>query len=265
MDFGIYRANLTQNLGGVGSAWPPPKLPASCNEREERYRRPRPSSRRQTRAKCFFSLALAVWSTSLSFTCPLCGSRVVRGRQRGPSRSLSIPTERCARRARNSIARRPSRIACGWVPRCSMPEMPPKPWSITDRRPMGRSHRIRLYSKGWRARSLPTAMLRPRRHAGKTVRRSSPRPPATRACLAVCTALATICAPGTRAAVETALTSASDAAPRRLYADWLTAQPDDADRQRARELFVHDAKHWPCHARDHNSEWLQRAQAALSR
>ncbi|WP_031357394.1 tetratricopeptide repeat protein [Caballeronia sordidicola] len=81
-------------------------------------------------------------------------------------------------------------------------------------------------------------------------------------------ALATIGAPGARAAFETALTCASDAAPRCLYADWLTAQPDDADRQRARELYaeiVHDAKHWPRHAREHNSEWLQRAQAALSR
>jgi len=81
-------------------------------------------------------------------------------------------------------------------------------------------------------------------------------------------ALAAIGAPGTRAAFEMALTSASDAAPRCLYADWLAAQPDDADRRRARELYaeiVHDARHWPRHAREHNSEWLQRAQAALSR
>ncbi len=80
--------------------------------------------------------------------------------------------------------------------------------------------------------------------------------------------LAAIGAPGTRAAFEIALTSASDAAPRCLYAGWLAAQPDDADRRRARELYaeiVHDAKHWPRHAREHNSEWLQRAQAALSR
>ncbi len=80
--------------------------------------------------------------------------------------------------------------------------------------------------------------------------------------------LSAIGATGTRAAFEVALASASDAAPRCLYADWLAAQPDDADRQRARELYaeiVHDAKHWPRHAREHNSEWLQRAQAALSR
>jgi hypothetical protein len=81
-------------------------------------------------------------------------------------------------------------------------------------------------------------------------------------------ALATLGAPGTRAAFEMALTCASDAAPRCLFADWLTAQPDEADRRRARELYaeiVHDAKHWPRHAREHNSEWLQRAQAGLSR
>ncbi|CAG9243474.1 tetratricopeptide repeat protein [Paraburkholderia unamae] len=73
-------------------------------------------------------------------------------------------------------------------------------------------------------------------------------------------------APGTRAAFEVALANASDAAPRCLYADWLTTQPGDADRQRARELYaeiVHDARHWPRHAREHNRKWLQRAQAAL--
>lgn len=81
-------------------------------------------------------------------------------------------------------------------------------------------------------------------------------------------ALAAIGAPGTRAAFETALASASDAAPRCLYADWLAAQPDEADRGRARELYaeiVGDARHWPRYAREHNSEWLQRAQAGLSR
>jgi hypothetical protein len=81
-------------------------------------------------------------------------------------------------------------------------------------------------------------------------------------------ALAASGAPGTRAAFEAALASASDAAPRCLFADWLMAQPDAADRNRAREIYaeiVHDARHWPRHAREHNSEWLQRAQAALSR
>jgi hypothetical protein len=61
---------------------------------------------------------------------------------------------------------------------------------------------------------------------------------------------------------------ASDAAPRCLYADWLAARSDEADRRRARELYaeiVHDARHWPRHAREHNSEWLQRAQASQSR
>ena len=81
-------------------------------------------------------------------------------------------------------------------------------------------------------------------------------------------ALAAIGAPGARAAFENALANASDAAPRCLYADWLAAQPDEADRKRARDLYqdiVHDARHWPRHAREHNSEWLQRAQTALSR
>lgn len=81
-------------------------------------------------------------------------------------------------------------------------------------------------------------------------------------------ALAAITAPDTRAAFETALASARDAEPRCLYADWLAAQPEEADRLRARELYaeiVHDARHWPRHAREHNSEWLQRARSALSR
>jgi hypothetical protein len=74
-------------------------------------------------------------------------------------------------------------------------------------------------------------------------------------------------APGTRAAFEQALSCASDAAPRCLFADWLAAQADDADRQRAQSLYAdiaHDAKHWPRHAREHNREWLERAQAALA-
>jgi hypothetical protein len=79
--------------------------------------------------------------------------------------------------------------------------------------------------------------------------------------------LAALGAPGTRAAFEQALTCASDVAPRCLFADWLAAQPDDADRQHAQTLYaeiVQDAKHWPRHAREHNREWLQRAQAALA-
>ncbi|EKZ97123.1 hypothetical protein D769_21719, partial [Cupriavidus sp. HMR-1] len=73
-------------------------------------------------------------------------------------------------------------------------------------------------------------------------------------------------APGTRDAFERALTCASDAAPRCLYADWLSRQGDAADRERAKSLYseiVHDARHWPRHAREHNREWLQRAQVAL--
>ncbi|SDC14773.1 hypothetical protein SAMN05216345_101703 [Cupriavidus sp. YR651] len=80
-------------------------------------------------------------------------------------------------------------------------------------------------------------------------------------------ALAAVGSPDTRAAFEQALACASDAAPRCLFADWLAAQPDAADRERARVLYteiVHDARHWPRHAREHNREWLQRAQTALA-
>ena len=79
--------------------------------------------------------------------------------------------------------------------------------------------------------------------------------------------LAALGAAGTRAAFEQALTCAGDAAPRCLFADWLAAQTDAADRQRAASLYaeiVHDARHWPRHAREHNREWLQRAQAGLA-
>ncbi len=79
-------------------------------------------------------------------------------------------------------------------------------------------------------------------------------------------ALAALGAPGTREAFERALTNASDVAARCLFADWLAKQTDTADRERAKSLYaeiVHDARHWPRHAREHNREWLQRAQAAL--
>jgi len=78
--------------------------------------------------------------------------------------------------------------------------------------------------------------------------------------------LAALGAPGARDAFERALTNASDVAARCLYADWLAKQSDTADRERAKSLYseiVHDARHWPRHAREHNREWLQRAQTAL--
>jgi hypothetical protein len=80
-------------------------------------------------------------------------------------------------------------------------------------------------------------------------------------------AQAALGAPGARAAFEQALSCASDAAPRCLFADWLAAQPERADRARARSLYqdiVDDARHWPRHAREHNREWLMRAQTALA-
>jgi hypothetical protein len=79
--------------------------------------------------------------------------------------------------------------------------------------------------------------------------------------------LSALGAPGTRAAFEQSLTCASDAAPRCLFGDWLMRQTDEADHRRAISLYAeiaHDAKHWPRHAREHNREWLQRAQAALA-
>jgi hypothetical protein len=79
--------------------------------------------------------------------------------------------------------------------------------------------------------------------------------------------LAALEAPGTRAAFEQALACASDAAPRCLFADWLTTQENEADRRRAISLYteiVHDAKHWPRHARTHNRDWLRRAEEGLA-
>ncbi len=81
-------------------------------------------------------------------------------------------------------------------------------------------------------------------------------------------ALAASDAAGTRAAFEQALSCASDAAARCLFADWLTARGEPGDRERAQALYaeiVHDGKHWPRHARAHNREWLQRAQGALGK
>ncbi|MDR0276208.1 MAG: hypothetical protein LBI48_12925 [Burkholderiaceae bacterium] len=77
--------------------------------------------------------------------------------------------------------------------------------------------------------------------------------------------LAAAGAPHAREAFEQALTCADDAAARCLYGEWLQTQNNDADRQRAQTLLddiLHDAQHWPRHARDHNRQWLQRAQAA---
>ncbi|TXD77611.1 hypothetical protein FUT89_22425, partial [Ralstonia pseudosolanacearum] len=66
---------------------------------------------------------------------------------------------------------------------------------------------------------------------------------------------------------EQALACANDAAARCLYGEWLLAQGNAADKARARDLFddiLRDAKHWTRYAKDHNREWLQRAQAAQS-
>ncbi|WP_197326029.1 tetratricopeptide repeat protein [Ralstonia solanacearum] len=80
-------------------------------------------------------------------------------------------------------------------------------------------------------------------------------------------ALAATGAPGTRGAFEQALACANDAAARCLYGEWLLTQNGVADKERARTLFdeiLRDARHWTRYAKDHNREWLQRAQAAQS-
>jgi len=77
--------------------------------------------------------------------------------------------------------------------------------------------------------------------------------------------LAAAGAPDAREAFEQALACADDAAARCLYGEWLQTQNNEPDRQRALALFddiLADARHWPRHARDHNRQWLQRAQAA---
>jgi hypothetical protein len=58
--------------------------------------------------------------------------------------------------------------------------MPPKPWSITKRLLVGRSHPIRLYSKGWRVRNLPAATRRPRGTRWKNCSPPIPSPASSR-------------------------------------------------------------------------------------
>ncbi len=70
-----------------------------------------------------------------------------------------------------------------------------------------------------------------------------------------------------REAFEAALVVAVDPEPKCRFADWLAAQGDAANRQRARALYediVADAKHWHNHARSLNREWLKRAKEGLA-
>jgi hypothetical protein len=79
-------------------------------------------------------------------------------------------------------------------------------------------------------------------------------------------ALAADNAAGTRAAFERAVECGSDAAARCRYAEWLLAQADEEDRQKARGLFdsiIADSRRWSKFARDHNAIWLQRAKLAI--
>ena len=79
-------------------------------------------------------------------------------------------------------------------------------------------------------------------------------------------ALAASNAPGTRAAFERAVECGNEAAARCRYGEWLLAQTDAEDQQRARVLFasiVEDSKRWSRFARDHNARWLERAKSVV--
>ncbi|WP_234412348.1 tetratricopeptide repeat protein [Stenotrophomonas sp. YAU14D1_LEIMI4_1] len=79
-------------------------------------------------------------------------------------------------------------------------------------------------------------------------------------------ALAEAKSPDARAAFERAVDYGNDAAARCLYAEWLMAQPQPADRDQARSFFdsiLDDAKHWSRHARSHNAPWLERTKMAM--
>lgn len=79
-------------------------------------------------------------------------------------------------------------------------------------------------------------------------------------------ALAATQAPEARGAFERAMECGNDAAAGCLFAEWLMAQPQPADREQARSLFasiIDDAKHWSRFARSHNAAWLERTKVAL--
>lgn len=79
-------------------------------------------------------------------------------------------------------------------------------------------------------------------------------------------ALAATEAPEARTAFERAVECGNDAAARCLFAEWLMAQPQPADREPARSLFasiIDDAKHWSRFARSHNAAWLERTKVAM--
>lgn len=70
---------------------------------------------------------------------------------------------------------------------------------------------------------------------------------------------------GVHEAFALALEVGTDAEPKCRFADWLLTQAGEPDRQQARELYqqiIKDSGHWHRHAKNHNAEWLRRAQAA---
>lgn len=71
----------------------------------------------------------------------------------------------------------------------------------------------------------------------------------------------------TREAFTRAVTYGADAAPRCLYAAWLVAQNNAADRALANALYseiLQDAKHAPRYARQHNRDWIEKAKTGLA-
>ncbi|WP_422506144.1 hypothetical protein [Stenotrophomonas sp. GZD-301] len=79
-------------------------------------------------------------------------------------------------------------------------------------------------------------------------------------------ALAAGNSPGARAAFERAVECGNDVAARCRYAEWLLAQPDADDRQRAHGLFasiIDDSGHWSRFTRSHHAAWLERAKAVM--
>lgn len=79
-------------------------------------------------------------------------------------------------------------------------------------------------------------------------------------------ALAASNSPGTRAAFERAVECGNETASRCRYGEWLLAQTDAGDQERARELFagiIEDSKRWSRFARSHNAAWLERAKSVM--
>ena len=159
----------------------------------------------------------------------------------------STRTARCGKRAAISTARPRWPTACGWRPPCWRRASRRKRCSTTGGRQRPLRQRSGTAARAGRAQfatqdSAGAVATLERLFAANPLPRQQADP-----ALLYARALAAQGAAGTRAAFEAALTCASDAAARCLFADWLAQQPDAADRERARTLYadiVHDARHW---------------------